>query len=223
MDDIIPSDFHDGEDFEEDRWYKGPLKIILGIGLGILVIMMIVPLYAVKLDPSPQGVPTLSDVVGEDFDGGNVSIYGGNYGEYVTLVDGSDARVKLVADKIVGRSCESGQRVCFAKALFYFVRDEFDYVNDPLAYDYVKSAPLSLESTIGDCDDSSILIANFLDSIGIESRFVFVSGHVWVQAKIPEALDRYKEDGWINLDGTCQYCEFGEIGLPYVEMERRYV
>ena len=223
MDDIIPEDFTDEDLPEEEKWYRGPAKIILGIALGILVIMMVVPLYAVKLDPSPKGVPTLSEVVPSDFDGGNESIQGGNVYEYVSLVDGRDSQVKLVVDRIVAESCESGQRVCHAKALFYFVRDEFDYVSDPLAFDYVKSAPLSLASSGGDCDDASVLLANFLGGIGIETRFVFVPGHVWIQARIPDALDTYKEDGWINLDGTCQYCEFGEIGLPYVEMDRRYV
>ncbi|MDP7116530.1 MAG: transglutaminase-like domain-containing protein [Candidatus Woesearchaeota archaeon] len=224
---VIPDDFHD-EDLEEvkDKWYKRPSLFILGVFMALLIVLMVVPYYGVALDPNPVNIPSLQEVVSvipNGNDGGNETIGEGNIYQYLELVDSNDVVVKQVADRIASSACESGQRVCHAKALFFFVRDEFDYVGDPLAFEYVKSARLSLHSKGGDCDDASILLASLLGAVGIRTRFVFVPGHVYVQAKIPEALSRYQDDGWVNLDGTCSFCDFGEIALPYARAEKRFV
>tara|TARA_B100000315_G_C14592227_1_gene596565 strand:- start:2503 stop:3180 length:678 start_codon:yes stop_codon:yes gene_type:complete len=224
MDNIIPDDFTDDiEEEVEEKWYKQPLTIILGVFMGLLVVLMVVPYYGVQLDPSPSQIPSINDVIPSGNEAGNETILGGNIYEYRTLVDGSDKVVKLVADRVVRAACHSGERVCQAKAIFYFVRDNFDYVSDPLAYEYVKSPRLSLASSNGDCDDSSVLMASLLESIGIRTRFVFVPQHVYVQALIPEALKRYQDNGWVNLDGTCGSCDFGEIAFAYVNSEKRFV
>jgi transglutaminase-like putative cysteine protease len=108
--------------------------------------------------------------------------------------------------------------------LFYFVRDNFEYVSDPTAYEYVKTAKESLISGGGDCDDASVLLANLLDAIGIRSRFVFVPGHVYLQANMPDVLNKYKVEGdMVNLDATCSYCEFGEMSWKNADKEKSYL
>jgi len=132
--------------------------------------------------------------------------------------------IKIIADNIVSTGCTSGDSVCHAKALFYFVRDEFDYVLDPTAYEYVKTAHESFLSKSGDCDDASVLLGTMLKSVGIPSRFVFVPGHVYIEVQLPEAPNRHKQDnGWIVLDGTCSNCGFGELAFRYRNVEKQYV
>jgi transglutaminase-like putative cysteine protease len=171
------------------------------------------------MDPNPTSVPSLSSVVPLD-----ISV-NENASRQITLnmVDGEE--VKTVADKIAVKSCANGAgKVCYAKAMFYFVRDNFYYVSDPNAYEYVKTAKMSLVSGSGDCDDASVLIASLLDAVGIRTRFVFVPNHVYVQAYLPEALNRYKEDGeMVNMDATCSNCEFGEIPYSNLDKEKRYL
>ena len=133
-------------------------------------------------------------------------------------------KIKQIADQIVTLSCTETHPVCNAKAIFYFVQNNFNYLNDPLAFEYYKTPQESLQSNTGDCDDSSILTASLLQAVGFRTRFVFVPGHVFVQVRIPEAISSYKdEDNWINLDATCSGCKFGEIHYSYSKKEKRYL
>lgn len=201
--------------------YKKPLIWIIALFLALIIILMVVPHYAVRLDPFPKQIPEIEDVVPADivFDETKVS----NREDYNTLIQPNDHVIKTAADKIVRTACKNtDSRVCYAKAIYYFVRDKFDYVNDPLAFEYVKSAKESLVTQNGDCEDASVLAANLLQAIGINTRFVFIPQHVFIQILLPEALDKYKqEDGWTNLDLTCNNCEFGDV--PYNNLDKQRV
>jgi len=204
---------------EQEPWWKGPIKYILGIFLIFIILLMVIPYYAIRLDPEPKNIPKLKEIVpaGNETITGNATIVSRQ--EYHKLVKPYDPFVKQIADKIVTSSCEAS-KICHAKALFYFVRDSFQYVSDPYAYEYVKTAPESLLSQGGDCDDASILLANLEEAVGIPSRFVFIPGHVYIQIYLPEALRKYKDkEGWINLDPTCSYCGFGEV--PYKNVDKK--
>jgi len=200
---------------------KGPGRVFLAIMLGLLIILMVVPFYSIKADPEPKGIPTLSEaIVGLDIQPANHGKV--EYADFPLLAKqaSDDQVVKTVADRIASHSCRSGETVCQAKAMFYFVRDKFSYVADPASFDYIKTARESLMSQGGDCDDASLLLASLLSSVGTRSRFIFIPGHVYVQAYLPEAIARYKDaDGWVNLDATCQGCGFGET--PYSTLDAR--
>ncbi len=207
-DDLVP---------EKEPWYKGPMKYILAIGIIFILVLWLFPVYSVKLDPHPNVIPKLGEVLPDD-----INVTESHFNEIsLVMVNGKDDVVKEVADKVSVRSCKESSKVCHAKALFYFVRDNFDYVSDPNKYEYVKSAKQSLVSGGGDCDDASVLLASLLDAVGIRSRFVFIPGHVYVQAYLPEALNRYKDKGdYVNLDAVCSSCEFGEISWKSFEKEK---
>ena len=201
------------EDLEEkEPWYKGPVKFIIMLFLLLIIVMWVFSHYAVKVDPSPKRIPAVEEVFVQNFeinisDDRNVA----NKDDYKRLIKPNDPVVKLVADKIVSVSCK-GSKVCQAKAIFYFVRDNFQYVSDPNEFEYVKDARESLVTKAGDCEDCSVLLANLLESIGITTKFVFIPRHVYVQAYLPEALKRYKTAGdWVSLDATCKNCEFGQV------------
>ncbi|MBR9691515.1 transglutaminase domain-containing protein [Candidatus Woesearchaeota archaeon] len=214
-----------GNDLDElvegqEPWYKGPIKYILGVFLILMIVLWLIPIYSVKLDPEPLEIPSIAEVVPSD-----ISVEETHFNDIsMAMVNGNDEVIKGVADKIVVKACGNRGRVCHAKALFYFVRDNFEYINDPTAYEYVKTAKESLVSGGGDCDDSSVLLANLLDAIGVRIRFVFIPGHVYVQAYLPDVLNRYKQDGdMVNLDPACKSCDFGEISWKSAGKETRVV
>ncbi|MEE9525649.1 MAG: transglutaminase-like domain-containing protein [Candidatus Woesearchaeota archaeon] len=199
---------------EPEPWYKGPMKYILGIMLIFMLVLWFIPVYSIKLDPNPTVIPKLEDVVGD------IEVDEKHHNQIsMLMIDG--VGVKEVADKIVVRACRESNKICDAKAIFYFVRDNFEYVSDPTAYEYVKTAKQSLVVGGGDCDDASVLLASLLDAVGIRSRFVFIPGHVYVQAYLPDALKRYREGDYVNLDAACSNCDFGEISWKSFDKEER--
>ena len=204
------------EEEEKEPWYRGPIRYIILIFLLLIISMWVFSNYAVKVDPHPKHIPTIEEVFTQNFeinisDEKNII----NKEDYRKLIKANDPVVKQTADKIASISCVGG-RVCYAKAIFYFVRDNFQYVSDPTTFEYVKDARESLIVKSGDCDDASVLLANLLEAIGINTKFVFVPGHVYVQAYLPDASRRYKNaEDWVNLDATCKNCEFGELARAY--------
>ena len=117
------------EDIEEpEPWWKGPIKWIIGLFLVLIIVLWVFPYYSIRLDPEPSGVPKLSDV----FEGGVVINKTNDVvsrEDFLKLVEPANPIVKGVADRVVSYGCGS-EKVCHAKALFYFVRDEFNYVSD---------------------------------------------------------------------------------------------
>ncbi|MDO8481355.1 MAG: transglutaminase-like domain-containing protein [Nanoarchaeota archaeon] len=214
MDEIIEEFIKNPPAPEKDRKWNGPIGILLALFFLLLLVVWVVPEYAVRLDPEPKGVPTLSEVAPQNL---NItqearSLRPKEYPSFLV----PDSLIKQVADKIVTQSCE-GNKVCYAKALYYFTRDNLQYVSDPTAYEYVKSARESLSSGGGDCDDAAVLLASLLESVGINTQFVFIPNHVYVRAYLPEAAKKYKleDSDYVSLDATCKNCAFGE--LPYAD------
>lgn len=209
---------------EQEPWYKGPIRYIIMLFLILLLVLWVFPSYSIKLDPEPKKIPKIEEVFVKNYEiniSSNRNII--NKYDYIGLIKPNDPVVKHTADKIVSVSCAGG-KICHAKALFYFVRNNFQYVSDPNTFEYVKDARESLVVKGGDCDDSSVLLVNLLESIGIHTRFVFIPGHVYVQAYLPEALKRYKTEGdWVNLDSTCWNCRFGEIPIKNLEKPKEYL
>lgn len=199
-------------------WYQTPLRYITALFLILILILWLVPHYGIKQNPEPSYLPTLQEL--------NLSPM------EIPKITSSDPRdfiqitpqIKQTADQIVTLSCQKTHKVCNAKALFYFVQKNFDYLNDPLAFEYFKTPQESFQSNSGDCDDSSILLSSLLRSIGLQTRFVKVPQHIYLQVKLPEAISSYKtQENWINLDPTCKNCQFGEIHYSYTNSQKTYL
>ena len=208
---------------EKEHWYKGPLKWILSIFLILLVLLWLVPTYAIKLDPSPSYIPSIPETFSFPIENktGNIDDKPENL---LDLLEPTNPLIKQTANKIVSLSGCKSSKVCNAKAIFYFVQKNINYVNDPVSREYFATTIETLNTGSGDCDDFSIALSSMLQSIGIKTRFVFVPGHVYVQAYLPEAMKRYKfEDNWVNLDATCSNCEFGGITYPTSQANKRYL
>lgn len=217
------------------RMLSGPVKIIIGLFVAIVIILWMIPYYYVKENPHPKYIPEIDEVF-EAFSGDGDANQNTDVDlprinlkqDYRHYVDYRNPQVKAVADRISSKSCVYSKYyiVCQSKALYLFVRDKFDYIRDPSSFEYVKTPLESLRNLGGDCDDASVLLASLLGSIGIRTRLVFIPGHVYVEAYLPEASVKYKayrSQDWVALDATCKNCYFGRITLKDAKADKQYV
>lgn len=138
--------------------------------------------------------------------------------EVKKVINAVQSDIKQVANFIVSQSCPHSDIVCQSKALFYFVRDEIHYVPDDHFHDELEN-PLTVLKTGGaDCEDMAVLLIALQKAIGNETRLVFVPGHAFAQVKI----EGYKGGKWINLEGTCETCQFGELPTNTGIQKKKY-
>ncbi len=199
---------------------RNPFAYLIVVILIVLVVMMAVPYYSIKLDPTPKSIPSLPEVIPSDVDKlakdmpGSADSARQNYRKMLVP---ENSAIRNLAVRVSTSSCRESQ-ICYSKALFYFVRDNIQYVADP-PDGYLESPFETLLSDGADCEGMAILLANLQMAVGVPVRFAFIPNHVFIQVKIDDALRKYKEeDGWISLDATCNDCEFGE--LPYSTMNK---
>ncbi len=198
-----------------------PFAYLLVLILLLLIIMMAVPYYGIKIDPTPKNIPTRADVI--HFSSAvkindTPSIIEGSKADYNKVIVPSHFAIRNTAVNIATSDCKSSE-ICYSKALFFFVRDNFEYIGDP-PNEYLDSPFETLRAGASDCDGLAILLANLELAIGTPTRLAFIPNHVYVQVKIDDAPNKYKEDdGWISLDPTCKACDFGEV--PYSTQNKR--
>jgi transglutaminase-like putative cysteine protease len=207
-----PEEFKDIE--EKPPWYKGPIKYILAAFLVLIIIAMAVPYYAITLDPEPQNIPTITQVLPL-----NMEIPSNTSQSYQELVNPSDPIIKQVADKIAAQSCKES-KICQAKAIYYFTRDNIKYVSDPIGKEYLEDPKEVLATAAADCESGAILLASLQEAIGIDAQLVFIPSHAFVRIKLDKARAKYKIDDYIYLDWTCNSCDFGEIPYNDIKSEK---
>jgi len=197
---------------------SGPIWWILGFVLALLIITMAVPYYGVRLDPEPKNIPDFDSVVPQD-----IVLKENSSQEFKTLVNPLDSVIKQTANKVVTESCPSN-KICYAKALYYFVRDNVQYVNDPVNSEYLEEPRELLVTKAGDCESGTILLASLIESVGIDAQIVLIPGHAFLRIKLDKARNKYKQpDGWIYLDWTCNSCEFGEVSYKNIDAFKSFI
>lgn len=227
LNELEKKEVHRGQErIEEGPVRKGnPFTIILVVILILLIIMMVVPYYGVHIDPQPNNIPTMQDVKPYGLAGlaeGMPGLPSGLRSNYRQMLVPDHQAIRNMAARIATSSCEESQ-VCYAKALFFFVRDNFQYVGDP-PDDYLESPFETMMTGGADCDGLSILLANLELAVGIPTRFAFIPNHVYVQVKLDDAPKKYKgKDGWISLDPTCNDCGFGEVPYSTLNKQKEYL
>ena len=116
-----------------------------------------------------------------------------------------DELVRAVAEKL--RSMEK---------IYYFVRDEVKYVDEPV--DKWRPASEVIRIMSGDCDDQAVLLASMLLAVGydawvrvatIKNMQGEVLDHAWVIVR--QGME------WIELDPTCEKCRPGD--RPFIILD----
>ena len=102
-----------------------------------------------------------------------------------------------------------------AEAIFLWVRDNIEYINDPPG-DHFPPAIETLEVKAGDCDDQAILLAAMLGSIGFEPIFVILPEHVYIELQQSTGES-------VPMDPTLKNTVFGELPKGMRDyLEERY-
>lgn len=197
---------------EQEPWYKGPIKYIMMVFLLLLIVLWYFPRESVKLDPEPSRIPSIEEVLPADFKLSNESVKINSQNDFYKFIKPNDPTIKQIANKIATISCD-GNQVCQSKAIYYFVRDNIEYVADPLGFEYVEDPKEVLYSGGGDCESGTLLLASLLGAIGLDYELFFIPNHVFLRIRLSKALKRYKIDDFVYLDWTCKNCGFGELPL----------
>ena len=193
--------------------------IFVGLFLVLIMVLYLVPYQWIKANPEPRNIPEITEVLASDIekDLQEPKKFIG-MDELKSLVNPGDQKIKLTANKIVAESCDENI-ICYSKALYYFIRDNYKYISDPSGEEYVEDPKEFLSAGGGDCESGSIALAALQEAIGIDAQLVFVANHAYVRIKLDEAPKTYKNDDWIYLDWTCKNCDFGEI--PWQNWKKR--
>ncbi len=185
--------------------------IIMGLLLAAIIILYVIPYYAIPLNPEPTNIPTRIQALAPGIESSlepKIEING--IEDMRLLVNPADHYIKFTADRIASQSCREST-VCYAKAMYYFIRDNFQYIPDPVNTEYIEDPKEFLAAGGGDCESGSIALAALEESVGVDAQLVLISNHAYVRISLPDAPSTYKNDGWIYLDWTCKECSFGEI------------
>jgi len=153
----------------------------------------------------------------------------------VDSVNPNASRVRELAINL-GRRFEAGD-FKQARKIFEFVRDEIQYVYDPMGLEEVQSPETTLKLRAGDCEDQAILLSSLLSAIGFESALIFadtdndkIPDHVYSAVFISAAPEYTKpfqrkklDDGkdlhdWIPLDPASQDSDFGVIPIQDLQI-----
>ncbi len=189
------------------------VAIVVALGL----ILLSIQAYFYLIRPEPVNIPTLDDVRVFLELGLEAPFSSHDPEEVREVVESIRQNIKPVANFIAAESCGESDRLCQSKALFYFVRDEIQYVADEQFHDQLEN-PLTVLKTGGaDCEDMSVLLIALQKAIGNQTNLVFVPGHAFAQVSIPD----YKNGEWIHMDATCDSCQFGELSNSVVLQERQ--
>ena len=87
-----------------------------------------------------------------------------------------------------------------ARALFYWVRSNIRYVNDPIGIETVQAPEVTLRLRAGDCDDHATAIAALALSVGIPARLVVIGCDA---EHFEHVFAELKTDGdWMPADTT---------------------
>lgn len=70
---------------------------------------------------------------------------------------------------------EARDKLGDADALFYWVKQNIKYVNDPIEAELLQNPKVTLQEKAGDCDDLVILLGSFNKAIGNDIAFVTIS------------------------------------------------
>ena len=197
------------------------ITYIAAMFLIIIIVAMVVPVSYITPNPEPKATISYNNAIGNyslkyistkyTNKSHRYSYYESNIakiGVFREFMNSSSPIIKQTSNKIASYGCKS-EKICQAKAIFYFVRDKIDYIGEK--DDYVQYDDETLLTKGGDCEDKAILLTSMLNAIGVPAQVIVVPKHAFVRAYINNAPKRYlQKDRWLLLDPSCNGCKFGK-------------
>ena len=197
---------------------RNPFYAFLALLTAVALFLLSLQGYFYLIHPEPIEIPSIENIR-QFIPAGLKEPFTSYKSDEVKLVL-ADTRdyIKQIANYISASSCRRADRVCQSKALFYFVRDNIQYVPDEKFHDNLQNPLVTLKTGGADCEDMAVLLLALEKAIGNEVRLVFIPGHAFTQIRIP----KYKGDKWLNLEPTCQTCDFNELPEGSVLSKKTY-
>lgn len=186
---------------------SSPFRALVALVTAAAISLLSVQAYFYLIHPEPVNIPVLNELSGFLEQDLSQPFSSHRPDEVRRVITESRDTIKQIANYIAAKSCEEADRVCQSKALFYFVRDEINYVSDANFHDQLQSPLTTLRTGGADCEDIAVLAIALQKAIGNKVRLVFVPGHAYAQVSIPD----YRGEKWLNLEATCKTCQFGEL------------
>lgn len=195
------------EGAKEEKPKNGSRIIIVILALIILGAMALwaVPTNIYAPNAKPTRVPSIEEVMLED-----MSVPTRPEEKQMIAYLTTTTNVKLIAGRIASQTCSDPSEKCYADALYYFVRDNIQYLNDPVD-EYYELPEETLLAQAADCDGHAILLASLMQAVGIQTRFKYTPRHVAVEAWVPtkNVFDKPYVKEWVLYDATCKSCRAG--------------
>jgi len=195
----------DFEPIEPKR--RNPLYGLLALFVAVALFLLSLQGYFYLIHPEPTEIVSLDEIQSFIPDDLQEPFTSHQSDEVKLVIEDTRDSIKQVANFIAANACKRADRVCQSKALFYFVRDNIQYVPDERFHDQLENPLITLKTGGADCEDMATLLLALEKAIGNEIRLVFIPGHAFAQIRIP----KYKGDKWLNLEPTCTTCDFNEL------------
>lgn len=205
---------------EPEPWYRGPVKYILAAFL-ILILVIWIPAYYFDFNPRPKDIPSVSDVAPNFSFASNETFKLKSQSDFLRFVNPEDPVLRQIAAK-VSAQCD-GNKVCATEALYLFVRNNINYISDPVDFEYVEDPKEVLSVKGADCESGTLLLATLLESVGINAELVFIPGHAFLRVYLPEASGLIRYGDYVYLDWTCSTCDFGEVPQKDLTSRQEYM
>ena len=105
--------------------------------------------------------------------------------------------------------------------IFYWIRENIGYVNDPLGEEYIAKASETINSKGGDCEDQSILMVSMIHSVGGTAKILVSEDcqHAYVGVYMANNIENFK-----NLMNSIDYFspdQQNEEGVYYYYTDKK--
>ncbi|MDK2850076.1 MAG: hypothetical protein PWP03_515 [Candidatus Woesearchaeota archaeon] len=191
--------------------------IALFIAISI-ILFFVIPSTIFEPENKPVRIPSLEELNNQgllkNLNLSTVDNTGNTLEQLITYRSKTYPEIKVIADYIASKACpykDGNNELCYAKALYYFVRDNIQYIPDPSKTEFIEPPQITLKSGSADCDGFAVLLSSLYHHVGIDSRYVIIKNHVFIEAKLKKSSKYDNKEGYIPLDPTCKDCEFGTL------------
>ena len=80
------------------------------------------------------------------------------------------------------RDCKVNDKACMTNEIFNTITKNIKYVEDARDIEHAQSVAKTLTIKAGDCEDMTILLSTYLESVGIKSILLLTNSHIYTLA-----------------------------------------
>ncbi len=80
------------------------------------------------------------------------------------------------------RDCKQDDKACMSNRIFNTVVENIKYVEDARDIEHIQSVAKTLTVKAGDCEDFTIMLSSYLESIGIKTILLLTNSHIYTLA-----------------------------------------